>query len=128
MFVWYLKRCYVIICILNWKNANSTKKLIFLNFNVDRNKIQMKRSRINAIVDWFKFENAKNIIIFLNFVEFYKRFVKEFSQIVISFTNLTKNAKKRKNRFSFVITKKFQIAFQKFQIAFTIVFIFTHCD
>ena len=104
------------------------EKVIFLNFNVDRNEIQMKRSRINAIVDWFEFENAKNVMIFLNFVEFYRRFVKEFSQIVTSFTNLTKNAKKRKNRFFFVMTKKIKNVFQKFQIAFTIVFIFTHYD
>ena len=79
----------------NWKNANSTKKINFLNFVVERNDIQIKRSRINAIVDWFEFENAKNIIIFLNFVEFYKRFVKKISQIVTSFTNLTRNAKKK---------------------------------
>ena len=67
-------------------------------------------------------------MIFLDFVEFYKRFVKNFSQIVTSFTNLTKNAKKKKNRSSFVMTKKIKNVFQKFQIAFTIAFIFTHYD
>ena len=34
-------------------------------------------------------------MIFLDFAEFYRRFVKEFSQIVTSLTNLTRDAKKK---------------------------------
>ena len=104
------------------------KEIIFFDFVVERNDIQMKRSRIDVIVDWFEFESAKNIMIFLDFAEFYRRFVKEFSQIVTSLTNLTRDAKKKESRFSFVITQKIKIAFDEFKTKFTIAFILTHYD
>ena len=104
------------------------KEIIFFDFVVERNDIQMKRSRIDAIVDWFEFESAKNIMIFLDFAEFYRRFVKEFSQIVTSLTNLTKDAKKEESRFSFVMTQKIRVAFDELKIKFTIAFILTHYD
>ena len=67
-------------------------------------------------------------MIFLDFAEFYRRFVKKFSQIVTSFTNLTRDAKKEKNRFSFAMTKKIKVAFNEFKTRFTIASIFTHYD
>ena len=67
-------------------------------------------------------------MIFLDFVEFYRRFVREFSQIVASFTNLTRDAKKEKNRSSFAMTKKIKVAFNELKTRFTIVSIFTHYD
>ena len=104
------------------------EKIIFLDFVVERNDIQMKRSRINVIVDWFEFESAKNIIIFLDFAEFYKRFVKEFSQIVTSLTNLTRDTKKEESRSSFIMTQKIKVAFDELKTKFTTASIFTHYD
>ena len=104
------------------------EKIIFFDFVVERNDIQMKRSRINAIVDWFELESAKNIMIFLDFVEFYRRFVREFSQIVTSLTNLTRDVKKKKSRFSFVMTQKIRVAFDELKIKFTTASILTHYD
>ena len=104
------------------------EEVSFLSFVVERNGIQMKRSRIDAIVDWSELESAKNIMIFLDFAGFYRRFVKEFSQIVTSFTNLTRDAKKEESRPSFAMTKEVKAAFNELKIRFTTAPILTHYD
>ena len=80
-----------------FKYAFNYSEITFLNFVINKNDIKMKQLRIKAIVDWLISKCAKNILVFLSFVEFYKRFVKEFSQIIASLINLIKNTKKKKN-------------------------------
>ena len=38
----------------------------------------MKLTRIKIIIEWSKLKFVKNILIFLKFTNFYRRFVKEF--------------------------------------------------
>ena len=54
-------------------------EITFLRFVIEKNDIQMKQSRIDIIASWFESKFAKNVLIFLNFARFYRRFVKEFS-------------------------------------------------
>ena len=84
------------------KCAFNRSEVTFLDFVVDRNGIKMKQSRIEAIADWSIPECAKDILVFLGFAEFYRRFVKGFSQVAAPFIDLTKDAKKKKVKQSFV--------------------------
>ena len=85
-----------------FKCTFNRNEIIFLNFVIDRNNIKIKQLRIKTIVNCSISKCAKNILVFLNFAEFYKRFVKEFSQVIASFINLIKSAKKKKIKQFFV--------------------------
>ena len=54
----------------------------------------MEQSRIEVIADWPIPECAKDVLVFLGFAGFYRRFVKGFSQVAAPLTDLTKGAKK----------------------------------
>jgi len=73
----------------------------------------MNFSKINIIVNWLILINVKDIQSFLNFANFYKRFIYDYSRIVISLTHLI-----RKNVF-FVWFQKCQIAFNILKKVFT---------
>ncbi len=80
----------------------------------------MNSSKINIIVNWLILINVKNIQSFLNFANFYKWFIYDYSRIVISLTHLI-----RKDVF-FVWIQKFQIAFNIFKKVFTFKIILCH--
>ncbi len=82
--------------------------------------IKMNFSKINIIVNWFILINIKNIQSFLNFTNFYKRFIYDYSRIVISLTHLI-----RKDVF-FVWSQKCQIEFNTFKKVFTFKIILYH--
>ena len=88
----------------------------------------MKQSRIDAMTNWSKSKIAKNILVFLEFARFYRRFVKEFSQIAALLTNLTRDVKKDETRSSFAMTKKARDAFEKLKRIFIIASILQHYD
>ncbi len=75
--------------------------------------IKMNFFKINIIVNWFILINIKDVQSFLNFMNFYKRFIYNYSRIVISLTHLI-----RKDVF-FVWFQKCQIAFNIFKKVFT---------
>ncbi len=69
--------------------------------------------KINIIVNWFILINVKDVQSFLDFANFYKRFIYDYSRITISLTCLI-----RKDVF-FVWFQKCQIAFNIFKKVFT---------
>ena len=77
-----------------FKCAFNRNEIIFLNFIINKNDIKMKQSRIDAIFEWFISKYTKNILMFLNFAKFYRKFVRNFSQIITFFIDLTKKTKK----------------------------------
>ena len=88
----------------------------------------MKQLRIDVINKWLISKFAKNILIFLEFANFYRRFIKEFFQIVALLTNLIADAKKNKIKLIFVWNAKIQETFFNLKIAFINVFILQHYD
>ena len=62
----------------------------------------MEQSRIDVINEWSISEFAKNILVFFEFANFYRRFIREFFQIVASLTDLIANAKKSEIKSIFV--------------------------
>jgi hypothetical protein len=79
----------------------------FLKMIIDRDDIKMNFEKVKAIVEWNTSNHLKNVQVFLKFVNFYRRFKKEFFKIVKSLIKLT-----RKNQ-SFYWFENCQIAFER---------------
>ena len=58
-------------------------EITYLNFIVDINHIRMNSRKIQIIVDWKTSICIRDIQTFIDFVNFYKRFLKYFSKIII---------------------------------------------
>jgi len=82
--------------------------------------IKMNSFKINIIVNWFILINVKNIQSFLDFTNFYKRFIYDYSRITISLIHFI-----RKDVF-FVWSQKCQIAFNILKKVFTFKIILHH--
>ncbi len=46
----------------------------------------MEEKKIEAIRDWLEPKSVRDIQVFLGFINFYRRFIKNFNRIVVSFT------------------------------------------
>jgi len=103
-------------------------EVIFLRFVIKRRSIQMKQFHIDAITSWSELKFAKNILIFLRFARFYRRFIRKFSQIVAFLTDLIKSAKKRTMHSFFAMTSKARKAFERLKAVFVSALILKHYD
>jgi hypothetical protein len=79
----------------------------FLEIIVDRDEIKMNFEKIRTIVEWDTSNHLKDVQTFLKFVNFYRRFIKDFFKIVKSLIRMT-----RKDQ-SFYWAKNCQIAFEQ---------------
>ena len=87
----------------------------YLSLIITTKKIKMNSIKINAIVNWSISRNLKNVQTFLNFANFYRKFIFDYSKIaksLIKFTKMKKKKfqilmkfKKRKSLFELVIRK-----------------------
>ncbi len=82
-------------------------KTKFLDMIIDRDDIKMNLEKIKAIVEWNTSNHLKNVQTFVRFVNFYKRFIKNFFQIAKSLIKLI-----RKNQL-FYWFEDCQIAFEQ---------------
>ncbi len=62
----------------------------FLEMIIDCDDIKMNLEKVKAIVKWKKFTHLKKIQTFLKFVNFYRRFIKNFLIVVKFFVKLIK--------------------------------------
>ncbi len=95
-------------------------QVLYLELIIIIKKIKMNSSKINIIVNWFILINIKDVQSFLNFANFYRRFIYDYSRIVISLTRFI-----RKDVL-FVWSQKCQIAFNILKKVFTFKIIFHH--
>ena len=111
------KHEYYVYKILKWlqhyklfvnlkKCAFSINKIEFLKFIVFINSVTMNLQKINIIKKWLILQSFKNVQIFLRFVNFYKYFIKIYSKIVDSLTDLLKDNKNKKKFKSFKWSKE----------------------
>ncbi len=82
--------------------------------------IKINSSKINIIVNWLILINIKDVQSFLDFANFYRRFIYDYSRIIISLIHLI-----RKNVL-FVWFQKCQIAFNILKKVFTFKIILCH--
>ena len=63
-------------------------QVLYLELIIIIEKIKMNSFKINIIVNWLILINVKDIQSFLNFTNFYRRFIYDYSRIAISLTRL----------------------------------------
>jgi len=74
----------------------STDTVEFLRFIVLITEVTMNSQQIDTIKTWSTLETFQKVQVFLEFVNFYKHFIKVYSQIVSSLTDLLKGSKNEK--------------------------------
>ncbi len=65
------------------------QKTIFLELLISIEELKMNSRKIQAVVDWSTFNNLTQMQFFIDFCNFYRRFIKNFSKIVCSVIQLT---------------------------------------
>ena len=69
-------------------------QILYLDLIIIIEKVKMNSAKIVVIVNWPRFVNVKNVQSFLDFANFYRRFIYNYSKLIASLTNLTrKNVK-----------------------------------
>ncbi len=65
------------------------QKIIFLELLMSIKRLKMNSRKMQAVVDWFTLNNLTQMQFFIDFCNFYQRFIKNFSKIVHSMIQLT---------------------------------------
>jgi hypothetical protein len=100
----------------------------FLNFIVFIESVQMNSKKIKIIEKWSQSKSYRKLQMFLNFVNYYRRFIHDYSKLIAFFIDLLKNSKKNKKFEFFVWTKESKLTFRRLRDIFTSIFIFHHFD
>jgi hypothetical protein len=88
----------------------------FLDFRINFDEITMQTNKIIVLKNWSKSKSHKNVQIFINFANFYKRFVHAFFKTSAELISLLKENEKEKFKIKFVMilkTKKFMKSIKK---------------
>jgi hypothetical protein len=88
----------------------------------------MNVSRIVTVLAWSESRNHREIQIFFEFVNFYRRFIEIFSRIAKALTFLLKEENKKRFREKFVFNADAKKAFEILKIAFTSASMLLHFD
>ena len=70
--------------------GQSLELFLFLGYEVSNVGVNMLPDRVKAIKEWEPPQNLKALQSFLGFCNFYRGFIHQYSEIVVSLTNLTK--------------------------------------
>ena len=62
----------------------------FLKYEIQLRKVRIKQGKIKAIKNWLILISVKEVRIFLRFVNYYKRIIVRFGDIITPLTNLIK--------------------------------------
>jgi hypothetical protein len=62
----------------------------FLGFVVERHEVRMDSKKLQAIKEWKPLINVKEVQSFLGFINYDRKFIKDYLANAISLTNLTK--------------------------------------
>jgi hypothetical protein len=100
----------------------------YLEFIINEDDITMNSSRINIIMSWSMIKFFKNIQVFLNFVNFYRRFIVRFFQLSASLSDMLKKMQAKVKKESFLLIEKARQIFDLFRNVFQYAFILTHFD
>ena len=72
------------------KSIFSIHKLKYLGYIITESGVKMDSVKISVIKGWPIPKNISEVQFFLGFTNFYYRFIKKYSEIAASLTNLTK--------------------------------------
>lgn len=94
----------------------------FLGFIVEQGKLKADPAKVQAVPDWPTPTSRKQLQRFLGFANFYRRFVRNYSQVAAPLTRLTSTIS------PFSWTPDAQIAFEQLKHRFTTAPVLTHPD
>jgi len=69
------------------------KQIKYLGLVIAENKVPMDSVKITRVCNWPTLENQTDIQAFIGFINFYRRFIQDFSTIVKPLFNLTRSNK-----------------------------------
>ena len=98
------------------------KKMTFLKIILSIDDLRMNSKKIKIIVNWARFTNLKKVQIFVNFVNFYRRFIRDFSKKIRTLIRMTKKL------MNFEWIAKIEKIFNFLKKTMTKTFIFRHYD
>ncbi|KAJ9271473.1 hypothetical protein DTO212C5_2553 [Paecilomyces variotii] len=104
------------------------EEVSFLGFIVGRDGIKMDPSRIITIRDWPTPKTFYNVQVFLGFASFFRRFIYDYSSIMILLTDLLKGSKHSKKTGPLEWTPEAQKAFEDLKTAFIEPLVLRHYD
>ena len=94
------------------KNEFHVQNMQFLEFIFTSQRLKINFKKIKAVISWLTSKTKTEIQFFLEFANFYRRFIEKYFRIVSSLTNLTKK------KILFDWTKKAEKAFRKLKKLF----------
>jgi hypothetical protein len=100
----------------------------YFEFIINENDITINSNRINIIMSWSMIKFFKNIQIFLNFVNFYRRFIARFFQLSAFLSDMLKKMQAKVKKKSFLLIEKTTQIFNLLRDVFQYAFILTHFD
>ena len=98
------------------------KKVVFLSVLLSVDDLRMNSKNIEVIINWKRFINLKKVQVFVNFIKFYRRFIRNFSKKIETFTRMTKKLVK------FEWTAKIEEVFNLLKKTMIEAFILRHYD
>jgi hypothetical protein len=110
------------------KSEFNVVKTTFLNFIIIRDDVKINSNKIEMIANWSKSHSHKDMQIFLKFVNFYKRFIKEFFRVANALFALLKKSDKNKFHIFFEFISNAKKSFKKFRQAFFTATLLRHFD
>ena len=99
----------------------------YLKFIITIEKIKMNSVKIKVIINWSRSRNLKNVQVFLEFANFYRKFILSYSQIANSLIKLTK-INEKEFKYSWKLNESKQEVFETFKKIFTTTFVLQHFD
>ena len=102
-------------------------KIKYINLIIIIEKIKMNSKKIKIIVNWQIFKNLKNVQIFLDFVNFYRKFILKYFKLAKSLTQLTK-LNEKDFVFSWNLDNSKKKIFKGLKLIFITISIFQHFD
>ena len=97
----------------------SVKKVRFVGFVVSPDSVAIEDNCVAMIKDWLKPHTHHNIQVFIEFANFYRQFIKNFSKVTSPLTELLKSGKAGKFKSKVLqITDKAKVAFNTLKVVF----------
>ena len=72
------------------KSVFHIKEVLFLDFIVFTQDLKMNSEKIQSVIKWLTLISVKEVQVFLDFINFYKKFVKKYSKLATLLTQLIK--------------------------------------
>ena len=116
------------------KCAFDVDTIAYLGFIITPRGVEMEPDRVKTIQEWPEPTCVKDVMSFLGFANFYRKFIEGYSRIAAPLINLTKGSQHRKGsrhyvqKNKFTLTKDAKDAFQKLKNAFCSAPMLRHYD